>query len=350
MSNNHNVSNDANISNDHDVPNDPTCLTRHNPLLSGVTMVDERMLGSICEIDATYLPSTVADYIRESLAENTRAAYLSDLAHFESWGGQIPTTPETIAEYLAAHADLLSVATLNRRVAALAKVHRSRGFGNPTTVEVVKATLRGLKRIKGTAQRQATPLIKEDLFVVLGVMGSRLKDVRDRALLMVGFAGGFRRSELIGLNCVDVIAVRQGLEVTLRRSKTDQNQVGRKIGIPHGRGQWCPVAALEDWLTASGISEGALFRPIDRHGRMGPKRLSGEAVCLVVRERVQAAGISTMGYSGHSLRAGLATSAAQAGVSSWKIRQQTGHASDAMLARYIRDGELFQENAAGALL
>jgi integrase len=324
-------------------------LTRHNLHLSRVTMAVQS--SPFCEINCTTCPpSTVADYIRESLAENTRVAYLSDLAHFESWGGRIPASPETIAEYLVAHADVLSVATLNRRLAALSKVHRSRGFSNPTSVEVVKATLRGLKRIKGTAQRQATPLIKEDLLVVLEAMGSRLKDVRDRALLLLGFAGGFRRSELIGLNCDDVVLVRQGLEITLRRSKTDQNGAGRKIGIPHGRGRWCPVNALEQWRVASGITDGPMFRPVDRHRRVSSERLSGEAVCLVVRERVQAAGIHPRDYSGHSLRAGLATSAAQAGVSTWKIRQQTGHASDAMLSRYIRDGELFTDNAAGALL
>jgi integrase len=324
-------------------------LTRDNLHLSRVTMALQS--SQVCEINCTNSgPSTVADYIRESLAENTRVAYLSDLAHFEGWGGKIPASPETIAEYLVAHADALSVATLNRRLAALAKVHASRGFGNPTTVEIVKATLRGLKRIKGTAQHQATPLIKEDLFVVLEAMGSGLKDTRDRALLLLGFAGGFRRSELIGLNWEDVMPVRQGFVVTLRRSKTDQNGAGRKIGIPHSRGRWCPVAALEQWLTASGITQGALFRPVDRHHRVAAMRLSGEAVCLVVRERVAAADIDPTNYSGHSLRAGLATSAAQAGVSSWKIRQQTGHASDAMLARYVRDGELFTGNAAGTLL
>jgi site-specific recombinase XerD len=305
----------------------------------------------VCAINCTSISSlTVADYVRESLSQNTRTAYLSDLEHFESWGGQIPATPEMIAAYLAAHAGVHTVATLNRRLAALAKVHRFRGFSNPTSVEVVKATLRGLKRIKGTAQRQATPLIKEDLFVVLETMGTRLKDVRDRALLLLGFAGGFRRSELIGLNCDDVVLVRQGIKITLRRSKTDQNGVGRKVGIPHGRGRWCAVVALEQWLTASSITEGAMFRPIDRHHRVGPKRLSGEGVCLVIRERVQAAGIDPKEYSGHSLRAGLATSAAHAGVSSWKIRKQTGHASDAMLARYIRDGQLFINNAVAELL
>jgi integrase len=325
-------------------------LTRDNLHLSGVTMYSHP--GHLpCEINFTSpVPSTVADYIRESLAENTRVAYLNDLAHFESWGGQIPASPETIAEYLVAHADVLSVATLNRRLAALSKVHRSRGLSNPTSVELVKATVRGLKRIKGTAQRQATPLVKEDLFLVLEAMGSRLKDVRDRALLLLGFAGGFRRSELVGLSWEDVVLVCQGLEVTLRRSKTHQNGAGRKIGIPHGRGRWCPVAALQQWQAASSNTEGPVFSPVDRHGRVGPSRLSGEGVCMIVRERVQAVGINPLGYSGHSLRAGLATSAAQAGVSSWKIRQQTGHSSDAMLARYIRDGQLFRGNAAAALL
>jgi site-specific recombinase XerD len=216
-------------------------LTRDNLHLSRPTIGADRV-AHFSAINATpELSEAVSSYVRESLSHNTRVAYLSDLAHFESWGGRIPAAPDTIAEYLAAHADVLSVATLNRRLAALSKVHRSRGFSNPTTVEIVKSTVRGLKRVKGTAQRQAIPLIKEDLFVVLEAMGSGLKDVRDRALLLLGFAGGFRRSELIGLNCDDVTLVRQGLEVTLRRSKTDQTGAGRKIGIPHGN----PAAASQ---------------------------------------------------------------------------------------------------------
>lgn len=323
-------------------------LTRHNPPLSRSKIGDLAHFSAFNFTDSG--PGSVEAYIRESLAQNTRIAYLSDLTHFERWGGRIPASPESIADYLVAHADCLSVATLNRRLAALSKVHRSRGFSNPTSVEIVKATLRGLKRVKGTAQRQASPLIKEELFLVLEAMGSRPKDVRDSALLLLAFAGGFRRSEIVGLDCKDFITVRQGLEVTIRRSKTDQNGVGRKIGIPFGRGRWCAVAAYEKWQAFSGISNGALFRPVDRHGRVGAKRLSGEAVCSVVRERTQAAGLDPKKYSGHSLRAGLATSAAQAGVSSWKIRQQTGHASDAMLNRYIRNGELFVDNVIGYLL
>ena len=194
------------------------------------------------------------------------------------------------------------------------------------------------------------PLVKEDLFAILAATADTLKDARDRALLLVGFAGGFRRSELVALNCSDVEHVRQGIVVHVRRSKTDQEGVGRKIGIPLGRTRWCPVAAFEEWLARSGIEDGSVYRPVDRHGNLLSGRLSGEAVALIVKERVSAVGLNPQEYSGHSLRAGLATSAAAAGASSWKIRQQTGHASDAMLARYIRDGELFVDNAVGALL
>ena len=319
-------------------------LTSDNPYLSRVTN------DSFCRDQTNALPDQVASYVAESLAENTRRAYLSDLAHFEGWGGCIPSSDTMVASYLAAHADTLSVATLVRRLASISKAHAARGAANPVRQELVKATLRGIRRHRGTAQREAKPLLKDDLFAVVDAMGDTLKDARDRALLLIGFAGGFRRSELVALDLAGIERVRQGIIIHLRRSKTDQTGAGRKIGIPLGRSRWCPVAALEAWLLRSRITEGAVFRPIDRHGRIQDVRLSGEAVSLVVRGRVAAAGLNPAPYTAHSLRAGLATSASQAGVSSWKIRQQTGHASDAMLSRYIRGGELFVDNAAGALL
>jgi integrase len=207
-----------------------------------------------------------------------------------------------------------------------------------------------VRREHGTAQRQAAPLLREDLFVVLGAMGDRLKGLRDRALLLIGFAGGLRRSELAAINLIDFERVREGIILTIRRSKTDQDGVGRKIGIPFGRTIHCPVRALETWLNAARVEDGPVFRPVDRHGRVSTGRLSGEAVSLILRDRMATAGFDPTGYSGHSLRAGFATSATRAGVSTFKIRQQTGHASDAMLSRYVRDGELFIGNAAGILL
>ncbi len=320
-------------------------LTRNNPHLSRPKM------GDVETEDTTAVaPSLrVNDYIREALSENTRKAYRSDLQHFLEWGGHIPATDAMVAEYLADYAGFLAVATLKRRIASIAKGHAAKGLASPTTSALVQSTLRGIKRALGSHQRAAKPLLVEDLLRIMPTLGDGLKDSRDRALLLVGFAGGFRRSELVAIDYGDLEWVRQGVVVHVRRSKTDQEGMGRKVGIPHARGRWCPVEALRAWMDVARIDNGPAFRPVDRHGRITDTRLSGEAVSLVIKERVTVLGMDPAEFSGHSLRAGLATSAAQAGVATWKIRRQTGHASDAMLARYIRDGELFIDNAAGVL-
>ncbi len=296
------------------------------------------------------LPSDVQRLVAASLSEGTKRGYQKDIAHFEAWGGIIPAPAETIAAYLADLATSYKTATIVRRVTALSKAHDAMGAANPTKSELVRATLRGIKRTNGTASREAKPILREDLFQMLDCMGHGTKDMRDKALLLLGFAGAFRRSELVGLDVADIDHVRQGIVVTLRRSKTDQNGAGRKIGIPFGRSKWCPVKQLADWLDHAKIETGPLFRGINRHGHVTEQRLSGEAVCVIVKQRAEAAGFDPTGYSGHSLRAGLATSAAMAGASAWKIRQQTGHASDTMLNRYIRDGDMFVGNAAGTIL
>ncbi|GIT93091.1 integrase [Jannaschia pagri] len=296
------------------------------------------------------LTDEAADLLRHSLSENTARAYQGDLDHFRAWGGVVPATPAMICAYVGDHAGKLAVATILRRISMVSKAHEAANLPNPCRAEVVKATLRGLKRKHGSAQRQAKPLLRDDLFLVIDGLGDTIRDHRDRALLLLGFAGGFRRSELVGLERDDIEGVRQGLVVILRRSKTDQEGEGRRIGIPHGRTRHCPVAAVERWIEVAGIEAGALFRPINRHGHVGSTPLTGDAVSVLIRERLKAAGFDPEGYSGHSLRAGFATSAAQAGVSTLKIRAQTGHASDEMLSRYVREGELFTGNAAGALL
>ena len=339
-------------------------LTRDNPYLSSLKS-DVWCEGVACAINVISqnkpiavsgreglppLSARVTELVSNSISESTRRAYKSDLAHFEAWGGTLPATPALVASYLAAYADDLSVATLVRRIATLSKVHEMAGVSNPCRSDIVRATFRGIKRLRGTAQAQAKPLLKEDLVLILDNLGETTREVRDRTLLLLGFAGGFRRSELVGLDRRDIAPVRHGLIVTLRFSKTDQEGRGRQIGIPHGRTRHCPVTALDEWLGRSGIESGPIFRPVDRHGHIQSERLSGEAVSRVIRDRLEGAGIDSTGYSGHSLRAGFATSAVQAGVSTLKIRAQTGHASDAMLARYVRDNELFIGNAAGALL
>lgn len=321
---------------------DYLALNRDNILLSRSTN------AALAGRDA--LSEAAETFIRASISENTRKAYRADLAHYTAWGGTLPATPEQVARYLADHADTLAPSSLARLVATLSKVHAANGWSNPCQSEVVRATIRGIKRVKGTAQDQAKPLLREDLFLVLDAMGNTPRDHRNRALLLIGWAGGFRCAELIGLDRADIDEVREGLILTLRRSKTDQIAQGRKIGIPLGRTRHCPVAALTAWCDVLADDTGPLFRPIDRHGNISTDRLRSDAVSTILRDRVGEAGILPDGYSGHSLRAGLATSAIKAGVRTHKVRAQTGHASDAMLSRYVRDGEIFDGNAAGVLL
>jgi len=326
----------------------PELLTRDNPHFTRATI--EPVGGASNSLAASSEEPAYAQYLRQSLAASTQAQYLIDRRDFEAWGGSLPATSETIASYVAQRAETLAVATLVRRLAALSKLHNAYGFSNPVRTELVKATMRGIKRSKGVAQREAAPLIKEDLFSVLANLGDRPKDLRDKALLLIGFAAALRRSEIVALNVQDVQFVRLGTIITIRHSKTDQQAAGRQIGIPFGRSRWCPVKALEDWLANAAITEGPIFRQINRHGHISPQPMKPEAVSIVVRERVASIGLNPTLYSGHSLRAGLASSAAEAGVASWAIRRTTGHRSDQMLNRYIRLGDLFQHNAAGAVL
>jgi len=292
----------------------------------------------------------VAAFVRQSRAPNTLKAYAADLASFWAWGGLIPTTSEVLARYLAEKANTLKPATLSRHIATIAVVHRSMGLTSPTSSELVRSVIKGIRRVKGVSQKAAKALVKEDLFAVLDAMGDTIKDARDRSLLLVGFAGGFRRSELVGLNVEDLAFVRQGMIITLRHSKTDQEGQGRKIGIPYGRTKHCPVKSTENWLQRASLTQGPIFTPISKGGHRSPQRLSTNAVAEIIQHRIAQTGMSAEGYSGHSLRSGFATSAAMAGVATWRIRKQTGHASDAMLNRYIRDGELFEGNAAGSIL
>jgi integrase len=176
-----------------------------------------------------------------------------------------------------------------------------------------------------------------------------LNGPRDRALVLLGFAAALRRSELVALNVDDLERVKEGVIVHVRRSKTDQKGEGRKIAVPYGRSSACPVKAVENWLKHAHISEGPLFRSVARSGRVMSARLTAQSVALILKKYAQSAGLDASEIAGHSLRAGLVTSAAQAKVPVHKIQGQSGHASLNMLARYIRDADLFVDNAASIL-
>ena len=264
----------------------------------------------------------------------------------------LPASPETVALYLAALAATHRPATMTRRLTAITKAHQIAGHPSPATMQqpAVSETLKGIRRTLGTAQQVKAPLLTADVRRMVEALPENLAGCRDRALLLLGFAGGFRRSELAALDVGDVLATEDGIVVKLRRSKTDPEGKGRDVGIPYGSTpSTCPVRALTAWKTAAGIAEGALFRGVDRHGHLGSVRLHKDSVGLVVKRAAEAASLDPAKYAGHSLRAGLATQAYLNGAGELAIMRQTGHRSLAMVRRYIRDGSLFRENPAGKL-
>jgi site-specific recombinase XerD len=290
----------------------------------------------------------VHQYLQASLSENTRRAYSNDLDHFLKWGGRIPASPECIASYLAEHAAQLSYATLSRRIVAIGRAHTVKKFQSPVSSEMVKATLHGIRRTTGHVKRKVSPALLPQVQAMVK-KGRGLKGARDKALLLIGFAGAFRRSELVSIKVEDVQFVAEGVIIHLRRSKTDQVGKGRDIAIPYVRGTSCPVKALKVWLDQSGVTNGFLFRGVNRHGGVVEGGLTPQSVALILKERATAIGLDASTYSGHSLRAGLVTSAAKSGVSNWKICQQTGHRSEEVMQGYIRNAQLFSNNPLSAI-
>jgi integrase len=294
-------------------------------------------------------------YIRASKAESTIRGYQSDWRHFCGWCEghtlcPLPASPEIVASYIAECAGRLKVGSVQRRLNAIAEAHNAAGLESPTSAGMVKNTMKGIRRTIGTAPAQKSPTLTDDIRAMVDAVDLGLIGTRDRALILLGFAGAFRRSEVVSLDVADLDFGREGLTITLRRSKTDQNAQGRKIGIPYGGNpDTCPVRVLQSWLEQAGVSCGPVFRSINRHGRMLAGRLSAADVARVVKKLAERAGLDSAKYAGHSLRAGHATSAAVAGASERSIMNQTGHRSVQMVRRYIRDGSLFRENSAGKL-
>ncbi len=308
---------------------------------------------------ADIIPSPSLDqareFIRASKAENTLRGYHSDWRDFCAWCEghgvcPLPASPEVAASYIAECAGRLKVGSIQRRLNAIAEAHKAAGLDSSTSAGMVKNTMKGIRRTLGTATVQKSAALTDDIKAMLDATDAGLIGVRDRALILLGFAGAFRRSELVALDIEDCAFGKDGLTVRLRRSKTDQNGEGRKIGIPYGSNpDTCPVRMVQAWIEATAISAGPLFRSISRHGQARPGRLSGIDVARVVKKLAERAGLDAVKYAGHSLRAGHATSAAMAGASERSIMSQTGHRSVQMVRRYIRDGSLFRENSAGKL-
>lgn len=295
-------------------------------------------------------------YAAAAKAPATRRAYRTAWGAFTRWCAKLnrsfmPASAETIAVFLAQLADSgRKVATIEKTLAAISEAHRAAGYPSPRQSAPVRAVLQGIRRKKLTAPRQVAPITLAELRLMISALPSTRKGIRDRAILLLGFAGAFRRSELTALDVADLAFGDDGITVTLRRSKTDQEGVGRKVGIPRGRNGLCPVRAVRAWLESAGSpTVGPLFVGMTRHSKLTGRRLDGKDIAILIKSAATAAGLEASRFSGHSLRAGLVTTAARAGKSERAIMDQTGHKSAAMVRRYIRDAGLFDDNAADGI-
>jgi integrase len=297
----------------------------------------------------------VEKYLKASVSDATRRAYASDWRDFTTWCGRkerspLPAAVATICEYLADIATRLKVATIQRRAAAIARAHEAAGWPPPTAELAVRKLLVGIRRSHGSAQNHRSPISIPQLRQMVQALPTTLRGVRDRAVMLIGFAGAFRRSELVALDVEDLAFTAEGVVITIKRSKTDQQGQGRKVGICRGaHSETCPVAALEKWRALI-PNKGPLFRRLNWSATAALEtRLADKSIARLVKRMCKAAGLDPALYSGHSLRAGLATAASKAGISERSIMSQTGHRSVITVRRYIRDGSLFRENASAGI-
>lgn len=296
----------------------------------------------------------VMEYALASRSENTLRGYRSDWRDFEGWCARhgfasLPAHPDTVAAYLSAMADSgLKSGSIQRRVSSISANHVSCGYDSPTVKASVKLTLAGIRRKLGVRQEGKSPVLTSDVAAMLSRVPNTLLGTRDRALILIGYAGAFRRSELVGLDVKDIEFTPDGAKIRIRKSKTDQEGAGQTVAIANG-GALCPVKALRGWLDTSGITNGPVFRSVRRYGQLQAERLTDQTVADVVKRYAAAVGLDARKFAGHSLRAGLVTQAAMNGVQELSIMKQTRHKSSDMLRKYIREANMFRDNASASV-
>jgi site-specific recombinase XerD len=320
-------------------------------------LVESTLLQGATAVALDRLAEQTRGFIGASKAENSRRAYHSDWRQFESWCrdhsvDSLPAEPTSIALYLTALAADHKPSSLQRKLTSITKAHQAAGFPTPASMQnaVVSETLKGIRRTLGTAQPGKEPLLTADIVKMLDALDDGLSGCRDRALLLVGFAGGFRRSELVNLNVEDVSETADGLVIRVRRSKTDPEARGTTVALPYGStAATCPVRSYRTWIGAAGVEAGPAFRAVDRHGRVGGGRMNAGSVARLIKRAAEAASLDPASYAGHSLRAGFATQAFLNGAAEVSIMRQTRHKSLNTLRKYIRDRSLFRDNPAAKL-
>lgn len=293
-------------------------------------------------------------YLHAATSDNTRKAYRSAIRQFEKWGGRLPTDQHTVIRYLLAKAEVLNARSLDLHLTAIAQWHRYQGLRNPVDEPVVRKTMEGIRRSHGTPKRKSKALRLEHI----GQMVSHLrrppeskKSSRDLAIVLTGFFGAFRRSELVSIQVQDLTWEPEGLIIHLRRSKTDQESAGLRRALPFGAEDVCPGAAIKAWIEQAQLSEGPLFRPINRWDHVGDKALNPGAINELLKGLGKVCRFDFVPeLSSHSFRRGLSTSAARERVDFDLIKKQGGWKSDATVWGYIEEGHQLTNNAASPLM
>ena len=294
--------------------------------------------------------------LQSSKAKNTIRAYRSDFKDFGLFCTQngfksLPSEPKIISLYLTQLSTKdVKISTIKRRLVSIGVIHKLKGYYLDTKHPLILENLMGIKRRKGSIQNGKKPLLINNLKRLIDAIDQQKKEqikiFRDRTIILIGFSGGFRRNEIVSLDYDDLDFVEEGLKINVKRSKTDQFGEGSIKGLPYfDNSQYCPVLSIKKWIEISKINSGALFRRFTKGSNLSEKRLTDQTVALLIKEYLDLAGINSKNYSGHSLRSGFATTAAEAGAEERTIMAMTGHKSTEMVRRYIKDANLFKNNA-----
>ena len=305
--------------------------------------------------DLKKLHEDTLNNLKLSKANNTLRAYKSDFKDFEVFCAKhgfnsIPTEPKIVSLYLTHLSANSKISTLRRRLVSIGVVHKLKGHYLDTKHPVIIENLMGIKRKKGSIQTGKKPILINHLKQIINVIDEqkieKIKKLRNRTLILVGFGGGFRRTELISLDHEDLDFVEEGVKITIRRSKTDQFGEGMIKGLPYfSNEKYCPVRSLRNWLTLSKIKTGSIFRRLAKGSTITSHRLTDQSVVLIIKDCLKLAGIESQNFSGHSLRSGFATVAAESGADERSIMAMTGHKTTQMVRRYIREANIFKNNA-----
>jgi len=294
--------------------------------------------------------------LQSSKASNTARAYKSDFNDFglfcvKNAFKSLPSEPKIVSLYLTyLSTKNLKISTLKRRLVSIGVIHKLKGHYLDTKHPAIIENLMGIKRRKGSIQNGKKPILINNLKVLIDVIDEQnkeqIKKLRDRSIILIGFSGGFRRNEIVSLDYDDLDFVNEGLKINIKKSKTDQFGEGTVKALPYfDNSRYCPVISLKNWLSISGINSGSLFRRFSKGSRLTENRLTDQTVALLIKKYLKMAGIDNKNYSGHSLRSGFATSAAEAGAEERSIMAMTGHKSTEMVRRYIKEANLFKNNA-----